>query len=84
MNKKQLKERVFTKLIERVLSENQPATKPKPAEKPSPAVAPSKPGEKKDPKRRKVGNPNAKPAPKAIKEEEVLNKIVSRFKSKKK
>lgn len=88
MNKKQLKERVFSKLIERVLSENQPATKPKPAEKPGPAVAPGKPGEKEEPNRRKIGNPKVKPNPKAIKktvnEEEMLNKIVDRFKSKKK
>jgi hypothetical protein len=71
--------------IDKVLSENQPATKPspRPTEKPGPAVAPGKPGEKKDPNRRKIGNPNVKPAPKAMNEEEMLKKIVARFKSKK-
>jgi hypothetical protein len=74
--------------IDKVLAENAPAhapapSKPKPTEKPGPAVAPGKPGEKKDPNRRKIGNPNVKPAPKAMNEEEMLKKIVARFKSKK-
>ena len=61
---------------------NAPApSKPKPS--PGPAIAPGKPGEKKDPNRRKIGNPNVKPAPKAMNEEEMLKKIVARFKSKK-
>jgi len=62
--------------IDKVLSENQPATKPKPT------IAPSKPGEKPKP-RRPLGNPDVKPAPKAMNEEEMLQKIVARFKSKK-
>jgi len=68
--------------INKVLNENAPAPT-KPTEKPGPAVAPGKPGEKKDPNRRKIGNPNVKPAPKAMNEEEMLKKIVARFKSKK-
>ena len=68
--------------IDKVLSENAPAPA-KPTEKPGPAVAPGKPGEKKEPNRRKIGNPNVKPAPKAMNEEEMLKKIIARFKSKK-
>jgi hypothetical protein len=67
-------------------NENAPApSKPKPTEKPGPAVAPGKPGEKKEPNRRKIGNPNVKPERKmeGLNEEEMLNKIVARFKSKK-
>ena len=60
----------------KVVNENQPATKPKPT------VAPSKPDEKPKP-RRPLGNPDVKPAPKAMNEEEMLQKIVARFKSKK-
>lgn len=87
MNKKQLKERILARLIKKVLSENAPAKpeeeREKKKEKPGPAVAPGKPGEKKEP-RRPLGNPNVKPAPKAgLKEEEMLKKIVARFKSKK-
>jgi hypothetical protein len=68
----------------KVVNENQPATKPtpRPTEKPGPAVAPGKPGEKPKP-RRPLGNPDVKPAPKAMNEEEMLKKIVARFKSKK-
>ena len=66
----------------KVVNENAPAPA-KPTEKPGPAVAPGKPGEKKEPNRRKIGNPNVKPAPKAMNEEEMLKKIVARFKSKK-
>ena len=55
-------------------------SKPKPS--PGPAVAPGKPGEKPKP-RRPLGNPDVKPAPKAMNEEEMLKKIVARFKSKK-
>lgn len=68
--------------IEKVLSENQPATAPsKP--KTEPTVAPGKPGTGKPKPRRPLGNPEVKPAPKAMNEEEMLNKIVARFKSKK-
>ena len=83
MNKSKLKE-VIRQLVDKVLAEAETApSKPKPTEKPGPAVAPGKPGEKKEPNRRKIGNPNVKPAPKAMNEEEMLNKIVARFKSKK-
>lgn len=70
--------------IEKVLAEG-PATAPsKPSEKPGPAVAPGKPGEKPKP-RRPLGNPEVKPAPKAegLNEEEMLDKIIKRFQSKK-
>jgi hypothetical protein len=81
MNKSKLKE-IIREIIENVLNENAPAPS-KPKEKPGPAVAPSKPGEKQKP-RRPLGNPNVKPAPKAtMNEDEMLKKIVKRFKSKK-
>jgi hypothetical protein len=85
MNKNKLKE-MIREIVDRVLNENDPAPSKapsKPKEKPGPIVAPGKPGEKKEP-RRPLGNPNVKPAPKAgLKEEEMLKKIVARFKSKK-
>lgn len=93
MNKKQLKEKVLSKLIERVLLENQPATKPRPAENPDKEVE-TKPGspntDKPGRKRRdlrpdKDNNPIPKDTPaKAtkLKENETLRKIVDRFKSK--
>mgnify|MGYP000108697415 CR=1 FL=1 len=62
-----------------------PATAPsKPSTSPGPAVAPGKPGEKPKP-RRPLGNPDVKPNPKAegLNEDEMLNKIVARFKAKK-
>jgi predicted Zn-dependent protease len=63
------------------LDENAPApSKPSPG----PAVAPGKPDTGKPKPRRPLGNPDVKPAPKAkLKEEEMLKKIVARFKSKK-
>lgn len=69
--------------IKKVLSENQPATAPsKP--KTEPTVAPGKPGTGKPKPRRPLGNPEVKPKPKAtMNEEEMLKKIVARFKSKK-
>jgi hypothetical protein len=71
--------------IDKVLSENAPApSKPKPS--PGPAVAPGKPSTDKPKPRRPLGNPNVDPNPKAKKtmnEEEMLKKIVARFKSKK-
>jgi len=94
MNKKQLKEKVLTRLIERVLSENQPATKPKPAENPDKEVE-TKPGspntdepgrKRRDLRPDKDKNPIPKHTPaKAtkLKEDEMLQKIVDRFKSKK-
>ena len=66
--------------IDKVLSENAPApSKPSPG----PAIAPGKPGTGKPKPRRPLGNPDVKPAPKAMNEEEMLQKIVARFKSKK-
>jgi hypothetical protein len=66
--------------IDKVLSENAPApSKPSPG----PAVAPGKPNTGKPKPRRPLGNPDVKPAPKAMNEEEMLKKIVARFKSKK-
>jgi len=82
MNKNKLKE-LIREIIENVLSEG-PATAPsKPSEKPGPAVAPGKPGTDKPKPRRPLGNPEVKPKPKAMNEEEMLKKIVARFKSKK-
>lgn len=77
--------------INKVLAENNPAPakapKEEPNEKPGPAVAPGKPGEKPKSPRRPLGNPNVNPNPKAKKakmnEEEMLQKIIQRFKSKK-
>ena len=87
MNKNKLKE-IIREIVDRVLNENQPApskspSKPKPTEKPGPAVAPGKPDTGKPKPRRPLGNPEVKPAPKAMNEEEMLQKIVARFKSKK-
>ena len=82
MNKNKLKE-MIREIVDRVLDENAPApSKPKPS--PGPAVAPGKPNTGKPKPRRPLGNPDVKPAPKAgLKEEEMLKKIVARFKSKK-
>ena len=76
--------------IKSVLSENQPAPAPaKPREAPDREVAEpgTKPG--KEEKRRKLGNPNVKPAPKAktkatLKEADMISKITQRFKKLKK
>lgn len=80
MNKNKLKD-MIREIVDRVLAENQPApSKPKPS--PGPAVAPGKPDTGKPKPRRPLGNPEVKPAPKAMNEEEMLQKIVARFKSK--
>ena len=80
MNKNKLKE-IIREIVDRVLNENAPApSKPKPS--PGPAVAPGKPDTGKPKPRRPLGNPEVKPAPKAMNEEEMLKKIVARFKSK--
>ena len=72
---------LLRKMVREALAENQPVTAPsKPDTKPT--VAPGKPGEKPKP-RRPLGNPDVKPKPKAMNEEEMLNKIVARFKAKK-
>ena len=81
MNKNKLKE-MIREIVDRVLAENAPApSKPKPS--PGPAVAPGKPDTGKPKPRRPLGNPEVKPNPKAMNEEEMLQKIVARFKSKK-
>ena len=81
MNKIQLKETI-REIITKVLNENAPAPS-KPSTSPGPAVAPGKPGEKPKP-RRPLGNPDVKPKPKAsMNEEEMVDKIVKRFQSKK-
>jgi len=71
---------LLRKLVKEALSENAPApSKPKT----EPTVAPGKPGGKPKP-RRPLGNPDVKPNPKAsVNEDEMLAKIVKRFKSKK-
>lgn len=82
MNKNKLQE-MIREIIEKVLNENKPApSKPKPS--PGPTVAPGKPGTDKPKPRRPLGNPNVNPNPKAMNEEEMLQKIVARFKSKSK
>ena len=82
MTQSQLREAI-REIISKVLNENAPApSKPSPGT--SPTIAPGKPGEKPGP-RRPLGNPDVKPNPKAkaMNEEEMLNKIVARFKAKK-
>ena len=75
--------KIIREIVDKVLAENAPApSKPKPS--PGPAVAPGKPSTDKPKPRRPLGNPDVKPGPKAgLKEEEMLKKIVARFKSKK-
>jgi len=81
MNQLLLRETI-REIITKVLNENAPAPS-KPSTSPNPTVAPGKPGEKQKP-RRPLGNPNVKPKPKAsMNEDEMLAKIVKRFKSKK-
>jgi hypothetical protein len=89
MDKNKLKE-IIREIVDKVLAENAPApAKPKEKEKEEPVVAPGKPGEKEPERRRRDLRPDKdnlpKVAPKAVKlkEEEMLNKIVARFKSKK-
>ena len=86
-NEKEVKAKFPQEVINAVNSEasldeaNAPApSKPKPS--PGPAVAPGKPDTGKPKPRRPLGNPEVKPAPKAMNEEEMLKKIVARFKSK--
>jgi hypothetical protein len=73
---------LLRKMVKEELTKANAPAAPKPSTSPGPAVAPGKPGEKKEP-RRPLGNPNVKPKPKAMNEEEMLNKIVARFKAKK-
>jgi hypothetical protein len=94
---KEVKAKFSQEVINAVNSEasldeaNAPApSKPKPS--PGPAVAPNEPGEKEPERRRRDLRPDKdkSPIPKhmpakavGLKEEEILNKIVARFKSKK-
>lgn len=85
MKKSQLKEMV-REILYKVLEEGNPTTAPsKP--KTEPAVHPGKPDTGKPAPRRPLGNPNVQPEPKAkikkLNEEEIIDKIVKRFKSKK-
>ena len=64
---------LLRKLVKEVLAEAE--TKPTTA---PPTTAPGKPKP-----RRPLGNPDVKPNPKAMNEEEMLNKIIARFKAKK-
>ena len=69
--------------ISKVLDEAQPApSKPSTSPGTKPTVHPGKPGTGNPKPRRPLGNPEVKPAPKAMNEEEMLNKIVARFKTK--
>ena len=74
---------VLKEVLKRLVKENQPAPAPsKPDTKPT--TAPGKPGTDRPKPRRPLGNPDVKPKPKAVmSEEEVVDKIVKRFKSKK-
>jgi hypothetical protein len=67
--------KLLRKMVREVLAEAGTETKPTTA---PPTTAPGKPKP-----RRPLGNPDVKPAPKAMNEEEMLKKIVARFKSKK-
>jgi hypothetical protein len=70
--------------VKKSLAENQPAIAPsKPATQPT--IHPGKPGTDKPKPRRPLGNPGVKPKPKAMTENEqdIVNKIVQRMKSKK-
>lgn len=77
MKIKQLREAI-RQIIRKELNENQPkpVTKPSPSE---PAVLPRPKVTPEEPKRRRIGNPDVKPAPKNLKEEEMIDKITARF-----
>ena len=68
---------LLRKMVKEVLAEAETETKPTTA---PPTTAPGKPKP-----RRPLGNPDVKPNPKAegLNEDEMLNKIVARFKAKK-
>ena len=69
--------KLLRKIVQEVLAEAETETKPTTA---PPTTAPGKPKP-----RRPLGNPDVKPNPKAegLNEDEMLNKIVARFKAKK-
>ena len=66
---------LLRKMVQEALAEAETETKP------TTAPPTTKPGKPKP--RRPLGNPDVKPNPKAMNEEEMLNKIVARFKAKK-
>jgi hypothetical protein len=66
---------LLRKMVKEILAEAGTETQPTTA---PPTTAPGKPKP-----RRPLGNPDVKPNPKAMNEEEMLNKIVARFKAKK-
>ena len=66
---------LLRKMVREAIAEVGTETKPTTA---PPTTAPGKPKP-----RRPLGNPDVKPNPKAMNEEEMLNKIVARFKAKK-
>lgn len=72
---------LIRQMVKEALAEAETAPS-KPKEKPGTITAPDKPGEKQKP-RRPLGNPNVKPKPKALAEDEMIDKIAKRFKSKK-
>ena len=71
--------KLLRKMVREALAEANAPAAPKPTTAP-PTTAPGKPKP-----RRPLGNPDTAPkiAPKAMNEEEMLNKIVARFKAKK-
>jgi hypothetical protein len=68
---------LLRKMVREAIAEANSPAAPKPTTAP-PTTAPGKPKP-----RRPLGNPDVKPNPKAMNEEEMLNKIVARFKAKK-
>jgi len=68
---------LLRKMVREAIAEANAPAAPKPTTAP-PTTAPGKPKP-----RRPLGNPDVKPNPKAMNEEEILNKIVARFKAKK-
>jgi hypothetical protein len=68
---------LLRKMVREAIAEANAPAAPKPTTAP-PTTAPGKPKP-----RRPLGNPDVKPNPKAMNEEEMLAKIVDRFKSKK-
>ncbi len=75
MKIKQLRETI-REIIRKELNENQPKPTTIPNE---PSVLPKPKTDEPDKKRRKIGRPDVKPAPKNLKEEEMIDKITARF-----
>ncbi len=80
MKKKDIK-KLVKEIVKEVISENEPQQAPdtETPERETIPYTPPKPGEKK--RRRRIGNPNADPNPKAVyeTEKEILNRIAKRF-----